>query len=105
MKRMFFFCMALLANPIMVFAFSNNDVCRFGWGNGCIQCLGCLVFHILLILVILIGLVSYFIMKKRKPETHFSSIGETPLCILKKRYAKGEISKEEFEQMKKDICE
>jgi putative membrane protein len=28
---------------------------------------------------------------------------ETPLDILKKRYAKGEITKDQFEQMKKDI--
>jgi putative membrane protein len=29
---------------------------------------------------------------------------ETPLDILKKRYARGEIGKEEFEEMKKDLC-
>lgn len=29
--------------------------------------------------------------------------GETPLDILRKRYAKGEINQEEFERMKKDI--
>jgi uncharacterized membrane protein len=28
---------------------------------------------------------------------------ETPLAILKKRYAKGEISKEEYEEMKREF--
>ena len=37
-------------------------------------------------------------------EHHKESGGlETALEILKKRYAKGEITKEEFDQMKKDI--
>ena len=31
------------------------------------------------------------------------SHAETPLEILKKRYARGEIGKEQFEQMKKDL--
>jgi putative membrane protein len=57
--------------------------------------------------IVMIGLCLYFIFgRNRSSRTWVPSRGfegETALDILKKRYAKGEISKEEFEPMKRDI--
>ena len=55
-----------------------------------------------IIFVIIIALLVYFLVQASKKESEQIST-ETPLDILKKRYAKGEITKEEFEQMKEDI--
>ena len=57
--------------------------------------------------IVMIGLCLYFIFGRNRsgrtwaPGRGFE--GETALDILKKRYAKGEISKDEFERMKRDI--
>lgn len=55
-------------------------------------------------LIILIVIVWFVVnqMNKNKQDTQ-SKGQETALDILKKRYAKGEITKEQFEQMKKDL--
>ena len=48
---------------------------------------------------VIIGLIScilFIIISRKKPE-------EDSMKILKSRYAKGEITREEFEQMKKDL--
>ena len=43
-----------------------------------------------------------FVDKKMKP---LSSSNKTPLEMLKERYAKGEISKKEYVEMKKEIAD
>lgn len=57
--------------------------------------------------LVIIGLCLYFIFGRRGTQKPWqpgrSPEGETALDILKKRYARGEISKDEFEQMKRDI--
>ena len=52
----------------------------------------------------IIGLVVWLVINnQKKNQQNFPPGNESPLDILKKRYAKGEISKEEFEKMKKDL--
>ena len=52
----------------------------------------------ILVLAIVL-LVVYLIIRRLKVR----SKEETPLAILQKRYAMGELTKEEFEQKKKDL--
>ncbi len=57
-----------------------------------------------LILIIFAGVIIYFVYSQSKRTNNsLDSQGESPLDILKKRYAKGEISKEEFDRVKSEI--
>ena len=57
-----------------------------------------------LLVLILVGVALYFLITfKRQSGFMDRGPGETPLDILKKRYARGEITKDEFDQLKKDI--
>lgn len=58
-----------------------------------------------LIFIVVLIVCLYYIFGRggSKPPWESGREGETPLEILKKRYAKGEITKDEFEQMKRDI--
>ena len=66
----------------------NNPGWGMGWG----------MWFIPLLIIILI----YFLVKNIW-QTKDGQSDESPMEILKKRYAKGEITKEQFEEMKKDI--
>jgi len=50
-----------------------------------------------------IFLIIYMLRKVSDTGQHFHPGKETPLDILKKRYARGEITREEFEEMKRDL--
>lgn len=57
-----------------------------------------------LILIILAGVVIYFIFNQGKRTGNPPDpTRESPVEILKRRYANGEISKEEFDRIKKDL--
>ncbi len=68
-----------------------------GWGIG----FGGGIFMILFWILIIVGIV--YIVKIIAGGTKSEEKRESALDILKKRYARGEISKEEFEEKKKDL--
>ena len=73
----------------------HNGFMNGGWGGA--------VFQILFLVIIIIAVVwaiKYFSGQRQIGST---PSGDSALEILKRRYANGEIDKEEFEQKKKDL--
>lgn len=68
------------------------DMMGWGWG------IGMFIFWIVIIILIVV-LVKYIATQSSGRIER----NETPLEILKRRYANGEIDKEEYEQKKKDL--
>jgi putative membrane protein len=72
-----------------------------GWGMGWIGMIFMLVFWVLVI-VGLVFLIKWLIQTTSSGKTDGLK-GPKAIDILKERYARGEISKEEFENMKQDL--
>ena len=71
------------------------------WGGGHMMGFGYRGIFSWLILIVLIGFIIYLVLQNSKLKKQ----KETPLDILKIRYAKGEITKDEFENIKKGLTE
>jgi putative membrane protein len=56
-----------------------------------------------ILLLVVIGLIVFLILQN--VQTGSRTDQESPLDILKKRFAKGEITKEEYEEMKRKLLE
>lgn len=91
----------------VAFAHGPEEVYPMGpwmmwWGHG----IGWWIFPLLIIAVML--MFCFLMLGRRGGRSSWCTFGEqkdaeTPLNILKKRYAKGEIGKDEFEAIKKDL--
>ena len=69
----------------------------WGWGAGLMMFFG-LVFW-----GGIIALIVWGVIRLTKHETHSGGGTSSPLDIARERYARGEINKEQFEQLKKDL--
>lgn len=67
-----------------------------GWGMG----FGWIIGIVILLVILWLAFKAF-----RNDSANRSTSNKTPFDILKERYAKGEIDKEEFEQRKKDLID
>lgn len=56
-----------------------------------------------ILFLIILGIAIYFIVQNVRSKNEIGRTNESPIDILKKRYAKGEITKEDFDRMKNEL--
>lgn len=74
-------------------------MCWGGWGFGG----GIIMFVWIILIVLAIYWIVKSVGKSNTEKQQIEQQPETAMDILKKRYARGEISKEEFEERKRDL--
>ena len=70
---------------------------NWGWGMGLMMFLGMIFWGSV------IWLVFWAVTRLIRRETHTGGERQNPLDIARERYARGEINREQYEQIKKDL--
>jgi len=97
-----FLCSSILTGLISCCPFSGGQPGDWrGWGGMSGYGMGGMFMGIIVLIVVIIA--AYLVIRALSKERIESGIPETPLDILKKRYAKGEISKEDFDRMREEL--
>lgn len=97
MKKAIFSAIMLLGSSAAAQSYNDH---HSGWGMHDYYSPGS--FLMSLLLIVLVGVVLYFVIRQTNVGRSVSK-EDTPLDILKKRYARGEISKDEYDRMKNDL--
>lgn len=82
---------------------ADVEGCGFEEGWGHMMSFGFGGMFMWVIFLIIVGLLIYLAVNNTKSKEHTDRFEKTSLDIIKERYAKGEISEEEFEKMKKNL--
>jgi len=82
-------------NPQYLADYNGYHMDGYGWGWGLLMMLFWALVVIAVVVLLIRGLTS--------GHNNQASKDDDGLAIAKKRYAKGEITKKEFEQLKKDL--
>lgn len=80
-----------------------NWICRTGLVNNWSYGYGGGLVMMLFWVAIIIGVI--YLVKNFAPNRNLSSQADTPLALVKERYAKGEITDEDFERIKNKLRE
>ena len=101
MKKLLTVLGSILFLPASVLASGFDDRPMHGWGPFMHFGFGGITMWIILLVVV--GVILYVVFSSKKSGSGSILPRERPIDILKQRYARGEITREQFQEMKRDL--